>query len=131
MAIAQGPAAVTQQPSTTAQLPALDACLAKLDPELDIGYDRIAARCPELAKQLDHGAWAPWLPRGWKETGNDLSAGGLREFVELVDRESAASASPRAPDIRHLKGVLNDLAGTSSAGWWSRFKEWLRSRLET
>jgi hypothetical protein len=131
MAIAQGPAAVTQQPSTTAQLPALDACLAKLDPELDIGYDRIAARCPELAKQLDHGAWAPWLPRGWKETGNDLSAGGLREFVELVDRESAASASPRIPDIRHLKGVLNDLEGTSTAGWWSRFKAWLRSRLET
>src|SRR5258707_6656496 len=128
--VAPQPASAAQLP-TTAQLPALDACLSRLDPELDIGYDRIAARCPELAKQLDHGAWAPWLPRGWKEPGNDLSAGGLREFRELVDRESAASASPRAPDIRHLKGVLNDLAGTSSAGWWSRFKEWLRSRLET
>ena len=134
-AIAEGPPAA-QLPTTAplpsmAQLPPLDACLAKLDPELDIGYDRIAARCPELAKQLDHGAWAPWLPRGWKETGNDLSAGGLREFRELVERESAAGASARVPDIRHLKGVLNDLEGTSTAGWWSRFKAWLRSRLET
>jgi hypothetical protein len=109
----------------------LDACLNRLDPELDIGYDRIAARCPDLAKQLDHGAWAPWLPRGWKEPGNDLSAGGLKEFRELVDRESAPSASPQVPDTRHLKGVLNGLAGTSTEGWWSRFKAWLRSILET
>jgi hypothetical protein len=119
------------QLATAAQLPSLDACLSRLDPELDIGFDRIAARCPELAKQLDHGAWTPWLPRGWKEPGNDLSAGGLKEFRELVDRESAANAFSRAPDIRHLKGVLNGLAGTSSEGWWSRFKSWLRSILET
>src|SRR5438552_2587354 len=65
-------AAIAQGPSTAAQVPDLDTCLSRLDPELDIGYDRIAARCPELAKQLDHGAWAPWLPRGWKEPGNDL-----------------------------------------------------------
>jgi hypothetical protein len=109
----------------------MDACLSRLDPELDIGYDRIAARCPELAKQLDHGSWAPWLPRGWKEPGNDLSAGSLKEFRELVDRESAASASPQAPDIRHLKAVLNGLAGTSTEGWWSKLKAWLRARLET
>jgi hypothetical protein len=134
-AIAQGQSAATRPlvaPGPTAdQLPALDACLARLDPELDIGYDRIAARCPDLVKQLDHGTWVPWLPHGWKESGNDLSAGGLKEFRELVERESAASASPRAPDIRHLKGVLNGLAGTSTGGWWSRFKAWLRSILET
>ena len=124
-------AAIAQGPPIAAQLPALDACLSRLDPELDIGYDRIAARCPDLVKELDRGAWAPWLPRGWKEPGNDLSAGGLKEFRELVDRESAASASPRAPDIRHLKGVLNGLAGTKTDGWWSRFKAWLRSILET
>jgi hypothetical protein len=113
------------------QLPALDACLSRLDPELDIGYDRIAARCPDLVKQLDHGAWAPWLPRGWKESGNDLSAGGLKEFRELVERESAAGASPRAPDVRRLQGVLNGLTGKNTEGWWSRFKAWLRSILET
>ena len=124
-------AAIAQGPPMAAQLPALDACLSRLDPELDIGYDRIATRCPDLVKELDHGAWVPWLPRGWKEPGNDLSAGGLKEFRELVDREGAASASPRAPDIRHLKGVLNGLAGTNTQGWWSRFKAWLRSILET
>jgi hypothetical protein len=138
-AIAQGQPAVMReavastaaQSATTAQLSTLDACLSRLDPELDIGYDRIAARCPDLAKQLDHGPWAPWLPRGWKEAGNDLSPGGLKEFRELVDRESAPSASPQVPDIRHLKGVLNGLTGTSTEGWWSRFKAWLRSILET
>jgi hypothetical protein len=128
--VAPEPPATGQSP-TAAQLPALDACLGRLDPELDIGYDRIAARCPDLAKQIDHGAWTPWLPRGWKEPGNDLSAGSLREFRELVGRESAASVSLQAPDIRHLKGVLNGLEGTSTEGWWSRFKAWLRARLET
>jgi hypothetical protein len=123
--------AIAQVPPAADPLPALDGCLSRLDPELDIGYDRIAARCPDLVKQLDHGAWAPWLPRSWKEPGNDLSAGGLKELRELVERESAASASPRAPDIRHLKGVLNGLTGTSTGGWWSRFKAWLRSILET
>src|SRR5882724_1439329 len=151
-------AALAQAPATDA-LPAVDACVGRLDPELDIGYDRIAnvkfgieppdasvheldignaviandriaARCPELVKQLDHGAWAAWLPRGWKEPGNDLSAGSLKEFRELVERESAASDTARVPDIRQLKSVLHGLAGTSKAGWWSGFKSWLRSILE-
>src|SRR3569833_3488934 len=73
-----------------AAIPNGDACVARLDPQLDIGYDRIAARCPELMRQLEAGAWAPWLPRGWKESGNDLSAGSLKELRELVTRESNA-----------------------------------------
>src|SRR5438034_3439573 len=81
----------------TSDLPDIDSCLRHLDPELDIGYDRIAARCPDLVKQLDHGPWAPWLPRGWKEPGNDLSAGSLKEFRELVSREDA-TISGRTPD---------------------------------
>jgi len=117
--------------ATAQDLSGIDTCINRLDPQLDIGYDRIAARCPELAKQLEHGAWAPWLPRGWKESGNDLSAGGLREFRDLVNRESATTTSGPLPDIRHLKGILHGLAGTTSEGWWSRFKSWLRSILET
>jgi len=109
----------------------LDACVSRLDPEVDVGFDRIAVRCPDLVKQLEHGAWAPWLPRGWKEPGNDLSAGSLKEFRELVGRESAAGTSLQAPDVRHLKRVLSGLADTSTVGWWSRFKSWLRSILET
>jgi hypothetical protein len=110
--------------------PDVDSCVSRLDPQLDIGYDRIAARCPELARQLDKGGWGPWLPRGWKEPGNDLSAGGLKEFRELVARESAATVPSRTPDVRHLKSVLTELAGNSREGGWSRFKSWLRSILE-
>ncbi len=116
--------------ATPSELPNIDTCLSRLDPELDIGYDRIAARCPELVRQLDQGPWAPWLPRGWKEPGNDLSAGSLKEFRELVSREEAVSAPVRAPDVSGLKTVLNDLVGKPAEGWWSRFKAWLRSILE-
>jgi hypothetical protein len=134
-AVAQGavgdPGSVTAMPPAADPVPALDACVSRLDPEVDVGYDRIAVRCPDLARQLEHGAWAPWLPRGWKEPGNDLSAGSLKEFRELVGRESAAGASMHAPDVRHLKRVLSGLADTSTAGWWSRLKSWLRSILET
>jgi hypothetical protein len=108
----------------------IDTCVSRLDPQLDIGYDRIAARCPELIHQLEGGAWAPWLPRGWKESGNDLSAGSLREFRVLVDRESGAGTSSAAPDVRRLHAILTALARSRSENGWSRFKSWLRSILE-
>ncbi len=113
-----------------AALPDIGSCIDRLDPQHDIGYDRIAARCPELMKQLEHGAWVPWLPRGWKESNNDLSAGGLRELRDLVNRESAASASHPAPQVGRVNVVLSGLANKGSGGWWSRFKGWLRSILE-
>jgi hypothetical protein len=110
-------------------LPDLDSCVRRLDPQVDIGYDRIASRCPELARQLEQGAWSAWLPRGWKEPGNDLSAGGLSELRELIRRESAAAPSTRAPDVQRLKAVLATLGGNGDS-WWGRFKTWLRSILE-
>ena len=123
----------TAQPAhdVVAALPDLAPCLSRLDPELDIGYDRVAARCPELVKQLDRGAWAAWLPREWKEPGNDLSAGSLKEFRELVSREAATSISGRSPDISALAAVLTGLEAKEPPGWWSRFKSWLRSILES
>ena len=113
-------------------MPNVDACVARLDPQLDIGYERISARCPELMRQLEAGAWAPWLPRGWKESGNDLSAGGLKEFRELVARESGARDPPAmaAPDVRNLQSILTALADSQNETGWSRFKSWLRSILE-
>ena len=83
-------------------------------------------------KQLETGAWAPWLPRGWKEPGNDLSAGSLKEFRELVDRESVTRGTnpATAPDVRSLQPILTALAGSRDATGWSRFKSWLRSVLE-
>jgi hypothetical protein len=116
--------------NATPALPDFDACLSRLDPELDIGYERIAAHCPELVKQLDHGAWAPWMPRQWKEPGNDLSAGSLKEFRDLAKRETAASISGRSPDVGALHAVLTGLETRKPAGGWSRFKSWLRSVLE-
>src|SRR5260370_22333931 len=91
--------------------PDINTCVSRLDPQLDIGYDRIAARCPDLMRQLDGGAWAPWLPRGWQEAGNDLSAGGLREFRQLVDRESGAGdmTATVSPDVRNLQPILTAL----------------------
>jgi hypothetical protein len=110
-------------------LPDLDSCLRRLDPQVDIGYDRIASRCPELARQLEQGAWSAWLPRGWKEPGNDLSAGGLSELRELIRRETSVTPSTRAPDVQRLKAVLATL-GAHGDSWWGRFKTWLRSILE-
>jgi hypothetical protein len=128
VASAVGPAAT----ATSGAMPNVDSCVARLDPQLDIGYDRIAARCPDLMKQLETGAWAPWLPRGWKEPGNDLSAGSLKEFRELVDRESGARETnpATAPNVHSLQPILTALAGSRDATGWSRFKSWLRSVLE-
>jgi hypothetical protein len=123
-------APVARPPAAAVAIPNIDSCISRLDPQLDIGYERVAARCSELMRQLDGGAWAAWLPRGWKESGNDLSAGGLREFRELINRESGASDSSAAPDVRQLQPILTALAGSRSENGWSRFKSWLRSILE-
>jgi hypothetical protein len=125
-----GQAPVARQQAVAVAIPNVDSCVSRLDPQLDIGYERIAARCPELMRQLDGGVWAAWLPRGWKESGNDLSAGGLREFRNLVDRESGAGGSSTAPDVRQLQPILTALAGSRNVSGWSRFKSWLRSILE-
>jgi hypothetical protein len=123
-------APVARPPALAVALPNVDSCVSRLDLQLDIGYERISGRCPELMRQLDGGAWAAWLPRGWKEPGNDLSAGGLREFRDLVARESGAGDSSTAPDVRQLQPILTALAGSRHENGWSRFKSWLRSVLE-
>jgi hypothetical protein len=110
--------------------PEVDSCIARLDPQLDIGYDRIAVRCPELFRKLEQGPWSAWLPRGWNEPGNDLSAGGLKELRRLIALESGARLSGSAPDVGRLPVVINHLTDTSSVGTWARFKHWLRSILE-
>src|SRR2546421_9737283 len=63
-------------PGATAHdaLGAIDACLAQLDRGLDVGYRRIAARCPDLAPSLMQSQWAAWLPRDWNQPENLLSA---------------------------------------------------------
>jgi uncharacterized protein DUF4129 len=113
-------------------LATIDACIARLDVQLDVGFERIARRCPELAPALEQSGWAAWLPQGWKESRNDLSAGSLKELRELVSRELATRPATRTPSVEHLKEILADLGSTGQqrGGVWARFKKWVRSLFE-
>ena len=112
---------------------AIDACIPQLDMALDVGYDRIAARCPRLARSIERADWAQWLPRGWNEARNDLSAGSLVELRTLIARERAAPArgAPH-PRVAQLDKILADLgpAAQRHSSLWSRFRDWLRSVVE-
>jgi uncharacterized protein DUF4129 len=110
----------------------LDACIAKLDAQIDIGYDRVARRCPDLAPALEQSGWAAWLPQGWKESRNDLSVGSLRELRRTVARELAPHPVAKIPNVETLKDIISDLGttGQERSGLWSRFKKWLRSLFE-
>ncbi|MDB6088323.1 MAG: hypothetical protein JWN85_1107 [Gammaproteobacteria bacterium] len=109
-------------------LGAIDSCVRKLNAEADIGYERVAARCPELVRRLEDSGWAAWLPRDWNRPGNDLSAGSLRELRVLVARELASQTMGRTPRVERLSSVLAGLgqSGPERGGWWARTKEWLR-----
>ena len=119
-------------PAAPDALAAIDACTARLDAPLDVGYERIAARCPDLAPALEQSGWAAWLPRGWKESRNDLSAGSLLELRAVVVRELATRPAGHAPRVERLKEVLADLgdAGQQRSGLWARINQWLRQLLE-
>jgi len=108
----------------------LDACIEQLDRGLDIGYARIAARCPELTGGLLQSPWAPWLPSDWNKADNQLSAQGLSELRDLLTRESAPTAAGRVlhADRERIAAVLAAVARAPPppAGWWARFKQWLR-----
>jgi len=120
------PRAVQADPAAPA-LRALDECLHRLDPQLDVGYPRVAARCPELTPALVASPWAPWLPRDWDRPGNELSAAGLKELRTLLIRPTPVARTP-APRVTRVSAVLAGLAVTERprGGWWTRLKQWLR-----
>jgi len=111
---------------------AIDTCTPRLDPQVDVGYERIAARCPDLARALEQSGIAQWLPRGWKESRNNLSAGSLAELRAVVEREMATRVVARAPRVERLDDVLGSLGDKrmQGGGTWSRFKKWLRDLME-
>jgi len=109
---------------------AIDACLAQLDRVLDVGYQRIAARCPDLTPSLIQSQWAAWLPRDWNQPGNLLSADGLTELRTLLTRQPFAAPDGRAPRVARVAAVLATLQPDQPrGGWWARFRQWLREAL--
>ncbi len=105
---------------------AIDTCLRQLDPALDVGYQRISARCPDLVPAL--GGTAQWLPRDWNQSGNELSAAGLAELRVLLRRAETPAAAVRPLNVEHVPAILASLAPapTAQGGWWERLKHWLR-----
>lgn len=106
----------------------LDACIGHLDHELDVGYERIAVKCPELTAALEHSAWTPWLPADWNQPRNQLSAEGLTQLRTLLSRSLKPAAAAHAPSAQKAAAVVAriSLAEDSRKGWWQRFKAWLR-----
>lgn len=106
---------------------AIDSCIHSLDPSLDVGYERVAERCPEVPRSLASSPYAAWLPPDWNRPDNALSIGGLVELRRLLTRPDAPAAV-RAPRVAQLAAVLSGLHPKDAAklGWWARFKQWLR-----
>ena len=115
-------------------LEAIDDCVARLDTELDLGYARITARCPDLTAALGESAYAPWLPADWKRPDNQLSAAGLSELRAQLAREGGRRDNPRpAARTERVAPVLAAVThrDAGSVGWWQRLKDWLRRILTT
>jgi hypothetical protein len=108
-------------------LTVIDSCIHRLDPNLDVGYARVAERCPDLTRSLASGPYAAWLPHAWNKPDNDLSVAGLAELRALLARPEPAPAA-NAPRVAQLGSVLAELQRSDAAPrtWWARFREWLR-----
>jgi hypothetical protein len=110
-------------------LQSLDDCTARLDRSIDIGFERIAARCPALIQALQTSALAGWLPRSWRDAGNDLSAGSLEELRVVLTRELALHSDRPRPSVQRLREVFRDMGQSAQgrSGLWSRIRNWLRT----
>jgi hypothetical protein len=119
---------VAQGQALRRALEAIDACIASLDAEVDVGFRRIAARCPQLAPALQSGGFDRWLPRDWRDPENDLSSGGLLELKELLARELTLSPVRGAPSVARLRAALAALGAPPPvrSGIWARLASWLR-----
>jgi hypothetical protein len=123
--------APAQAPSQAAALgealAAIDRCVARLDAEVDVGFRRVALRCPELPVALEHGGFERWLPRDWRDPDNDLSAGGLEELRQLLASELTRRPVSRPPSVRRLRQVLVQLGAPPASGTvWRELERWLR-----
>ncbi|HEY4773040.1 MAG TPA: hypothetical protein VIH50_08415 [Steroidobacteraceae bacterium] len=105
-------------------LAAIDACTEHLQ-----GADPVAVRCPELAQTLQASPWAAWLPLGWQDQYENLSARSLAALRVGVARELALRTSASAPQTALLRPILADLESRKEhepRTWWERLSRWLR-----
>lgn len=116
-------------------LQAIDDCVARLDSDVDVGYARIAARCPELTPALTASGFAPWLPADWQRPDNELSAAGLSELHAQLARASRPLVSSHiAPRSERVGAVLAALARSAERprrSWLQRLGDWLRYLITT
>jgi hypothetical protein len=110
-------------------LGAIDVCIERLDADTDIGFERIAARCPQLASRLQSSEWAAWLPLGWQDDYNNLSARSLAELRTLVAHELLLRSGVRTPQAALVRPILAELAARNpqAHGFWARWRSWLRT----
>lgn len=116
-----------------AALRVVEACRARLDPRVDVGFERIQRRCPDLARALATAPWRDLLPRDLVERRDDLSAESLRALVTLVRGAEDFREQRPGPEPAALAPVLAELGeqGRQGATRWERFKRWLKQKLES
>jgi hypothetical protein len=109
-------------------LQSIDGCISRLDSNLDVGFDKIAAHCLDLAPGLARSPYGPWLPSDWNKPGNNLSVRGLEQLRALLVSESQRPAVSAGPETARVSAVLAvfTTAAAPPRGWWQRFKAWLR-----
>lgn len=121
------------RPAVAAAVVALDACVKRLDPELDVGLQRIEQRCPGLVPRLERSGVTALLPRDWKRPRSELSAGGLRALRRALGDGSLpgvlSPARSAAPDTLVLQALIAGASNRSEADsrLWARFRHWVHA----
>jgi hypothetical protein len=116
-----------------AALRAIESCRQRLDPQVDVGIERVERRCPGLQAALQKAAWRDLLPVAIGERREQISSASLGALVDLVKRSTDATPSRPAPDRELLTKVLSALGeeGQQGVTRWERFKRWLKQKFES
>jgi hypothetical protein len=122
------PAVAAKTAADAAGLAAIERCVARLDPIADIGFERVAARCPELPAALDAASWSALLPPNWRTRGAALSRDGLIALAALVTERESARPERVMPDPQKIQQTLADVGAIvdDRSSLWERVKRWLR-----
>jgi hypothetical protein len=111
-------------------LRAVEACRARLEARVDIGFDRLRQRCPDLMPALEKAPWRDLLPSTLGQRREQISAESLRALEELVRHSQGGGATRSAPSRESLAQVLAELGenGKQGATRWEQFKHWLKQK---